>query len=64
MSTQMNMITTCPCPSCTIKLLPEDQWISAASQAREINPANGLATDLLAQTQPDEAEGSCLFSFC
>ena len=38
--------------TCTIKLLPQDQWIPAANRAIEINPANAPAQRLLQQVIP------------
>src|SRR5262249_10207368 len=38
--------------TCTIKLLPQDQWISSATQAIAINPANAPAQHLLQQGVP------------
>ncbi len=38
---------------CTIKLLPNDQWISAATQAININPVNATSTHILKQAAPD-----------
>jgi Astacin (Peptidase family M12A) len=38
--------------TCTIKLLPQDQWISAAQQAITINPANAPAYRMLQQVIP------------
>jgi hypothetical protein len=37
---------------CSIKLLPEDQWLPSANRAVEINPANAPATDVLRQAFP------------
>lgn len=46
----MNPSTT---PSiCTIKLLPEEQWIAAAEKAIEINPANAPAVHMLRLAVP------------
>jgi Astacin (Peptidase family M12A) len=39
--------------TCTIKLLPSEQWIPAAAQAVELNPANALALHTLRQALPD-----------
>jgi hypothetical protein len=39
--------------SCTIKLLPQHQWISSAKQAAAINPANAVASHMLQQAFPD-----------
>jgi hypothetical protein len=39
--------------TCTIKLLPQDQWIPSASRAVAINPANAPATHILRQALPD-----------
>jgi hypothetical protein len=39
--------------TCTIKLLPQNQWISAAQRAVAINPANGLATQMLRMAMPE-----------
>ncbi len=38
---------------CTIKVLPEDQWITAAAKAIEINPTNAPAVHLLRLAAPD-----------
>src|SRR5215469_7508920 len=40
-------------PVCSIKLLPEDQWIDAAFTASRINPANAPAQSTLAMVAPD-----------
>ncbi len=38
--------------TCTIKLLPEDQWIDAADRAIAINPANAPDTRILKRAFP------------
>lgn len=38
--------------TCTIKLLPREQWISAAKQASAINPANAASFHMLQQAFP------------
>lgn len=38
--------------TCTIKLLPQDQWIPSASRATAINPANAPADHILQQAVP------------
>jgi hypothetical protein len=53
----MRDIMTSPIPKsvfeiCTIKQLPEDKWIHAASQAIAINPANGTAIHMLQDVIP------------
>jgi hypothetical protein len=40
-------------PACSIKLLPEDQWIEAAYTASRINPANAPALATLSSVSPD-----------
>ncbi|MET3805630.1 hypothetical protein ABIB25_002634 [Nakamurella sp. UYEF19] len=40
-------------PSCSIKVLPSDQWIDAAAAAVEINPTNAPATQALRLSMPD-----------
>src|SRR3954452_3664954 len=39
--------------TCTIKLLPQDQWTAAAKQATEINPANAVADHMLRPAMPN-----------
>lgn len=39
--------------SCTIKMLPESEWTSAASRAVEINPTNAPAVTALRAASPD-----------
>jgi hypothetical protein len=39
--------------SCTIKMLPQDQWAAAAQRAIEINPANAPALHALQAAAPD-----------
>ena len=41
-----------PVKSCSIKLLPKEQWISAAARAVEIYPGNAPATQQLRQMAP------------
>ena len=38
--------------SCTIKMLPESEWTSAASRAVEINPTNAPAVTALRAASP------------
>src|SRR4051794_35146446 len=38
---------------CTIKLLPQHDWVSAAAHAIQINPINAPATAMLLQALPD-----------
>jgi Astacin (Peptidase family M12A) len=37
---------------CAIKILPQGKWIDAATKATEINPANGMAHQMLLQALP------------
>jgi hypothetical protein len=39
--------------TCTIKILPQEQWTAAAEQATAINPANGVARHMLQQAVPN-----------
>ncbi|GAA4950232.1 peptidase M12 [Actinoplanes utahensis] len=40
-------------PTCSIKMLPAEEWVAAAEQASEINPANAPSLDMLRQAAPD-----------
>jgi hypothetical protein len=38
--------------SCTIKLLPQDQWVTAADRARSINAANAPSLHMMGLMAP------------
>ena len=42
-----------PFPVCSVKLLPQEQWISAAGHATAINPANAAAVHMLGHLFPE-----------
>jgi astacin (peptidase family M12A) len=52
-SIQTNPVLGNAVETCTIKLLPQDQWTHSAARATEINPANGLNVRMLQQALPD-----------